>query len=167
MSLVDLALIAIAVVWVLARQVRVAQVKPRLLVAAPLVLGYFGLRSVPPESWRSAADVGLLGLSVVASLGLGLWRGRTITVWRDADGTWWRRGSALTLLLWGAVLVVRGALLGLAVAVGHPEASAGGALLCSLAVGFAAQNAVVAVRLATGSARRRTAAAQADCPARG
>jgi hypothetical protein len=43
-TVADVLLIVAAVVWVLARQVQVARVKPRLLVLAPLVLVFFGIR---------------------------------------------------------------------------------------------------------------------------
>lgn len=76
-----------------------------------------------------------------------MWRGRTIAVWRDAEGVWWRRGSKLTLALWGALLVARGLLYVVDLVVGHPEASGVGALLLTLALSFAAQNAVIALRM--------------------
>jgi hypothetical protein len=76
-----------------------------------------------------------------------VWRGRTTAVWRDAQGIWWRRGSRLTLVLWGALFAARGVLYVVDRAAGHPEASGVGALLITLAVGFAAQNAVTAVRM--------------------
>ena len=43
-TVADLLLIGAAVVWVLARQVQLARVKPRLLLLAPLVLAYFGIQ---------------------------------------------------------------------------------------------------------------------------
>jgi hypothetical protein len=143
----DVLLIAAAVVWILARQVRVAPVKPRLLWLTPLVLAFFGIRSLPSSTWHVPADLGLLALSAVISLGLGVWRGQTIKVWRDADGTWWRQGSALTLVLWGALIAARGLLYGVGVAVGHREATNLGAVLVVLALSFAAQNAVTALRM--------------------
>jgi hypothetical protein len=147
-SAADVLLIAAAVVWILIRQVRLAPVKIRLLVLAPMLLAYFGLRSLPASLAKDAADLALLALSVVVSAGLGVWRGRTIAVWRDESGVWWRRGSALTLVLWGALFVARGLLYGLDLATGHPEASSAGALLLTLAVSFAAQNAVIGLRMA-------------------
>jgi hypothetical protein len=140
-------LIAAAVVWILVRQLRTAPVKPRLLVLAPLALAYFGLRAVPMSLWQDTADLALLAVSGVVSAALGVWRGRTITVWCDAQGIWWRRGSRLTLVLWGALFAARGVLYVVDRAAGHPEASGVGALLITLAVGFAAQNAVTAVRM--------------------
>jgi hypothetical protein len=143
----DVLLIAAAVVWILARQVQVAPVKPRLLWLTPLVLAFFGIRSLPSSTWHVPADLGLLAVSAAVSLGLGVWRGQTIKVWRDADGTWWRKGSALTLVLWAALIVARGLLYGVDVAVGHREATNLGAILVVLALSFAAQNAVTALRM--------------------
>lgn len=149
----NLLLIAAAVVWILAKQVRTERVKPRLLVLAPLLLAYFGVRGIAPTLWHDTADSGLLALSAAVSAALGVWRGRTIAVWQDADGVWWRRGSRLTVALWGALFAVRSALYVLDLAVGHPEASGLGALLCTLAVGFAAQNAVIGARTIAPAAR--------------
>jgi hypothetical protein len=143
----DVLLIAAAVVWILARQVRVTPVKPRLLWLVPLLLAFFGIRSLPASTWHVPADLALLAASAVISIGLGLWRGQTIRVWRDADGTWWRQGSTLTLVLWGALIAARGLIYGAGVAVGHREATNLGAILIVLALGFAAQNAVTALRM--------------------
>lgn len=148
-SAADVLLLAAAVVWILARQVRPAPVKPRMLVLAPLLLAYFGLRSVPASVWHVRADLELLALAAVVSAALGVWRGRTIAVWRDEAGVWWRRGSTLTLILWGGLFAARGVLYAVDVATGHPQASGAGALLLTLAVSFAAQNAVVAARTST------------------
>jgi hypothetical protein len=68
-------------------------------------------------------------------------------VWRDADGTWWRKGSVRTLALWGALIVARALLYGLDAAAGHREGSDLGAILLTLALSFAAQNAVTALRM--------------------
>jgi hypothetical protein len=143
----DVLLIGAAVIWVLARQVRRARVKPRLLWLAPLVLAYFGIRALAAPTWHIPADLGLLALSAAISVGLGVWRGQTIQVWREADGTWWRQGSIRTLALWGALIAARGLLYGLDAAVGHREASDLGAILLTLALSFAAQNAVTAARM--------------------
>ena len=122
-------------------------VKPRLLWLVPLLLAFFGIRGLPSSTWHVPADLALLALSAVISIGLGVWRGQTIRVWRDADGTWWRQGSVLTLVLWGVLIAARGVLYGVGVAVGHREASDLGAVLVTLALSFAAQNTVTALRM--------------------
>ena len=53
----------------------------------------------------------------------------------------------LTLVLWGVLIVARGVLYGVDVAVGHREASDLGAVLVTLALSFAAQNTVTARRM--------------------
>lgn len=142
-------LLIAAAVWILARQIRLAPVRTRLLVLAPLLLGYVGLRQLPASLWHDGADVALLALSAAVSAGLGVWRGHTIAVWRDEAGVWWRRGSTSTVALWGLLLIARGLLYAVDVATGHPEASGVGALLLTLAVSFAAQNAVIARRMSS------------------
>ncbi len=109
-SAADLLLIAVAVLWILTRQVRLGPVKPRLLVLAPLALAYLGLRSMPVAVWKDGADLALLGVAAVASVALGVWRGWTIAVWQDEDGGWWRRGSCLTVALWVTLFAARGLL---------------------------------------------------------
>jgi hypothetical protein len=143
----DVLLIGAAVVWVLVRQIRMARVKPRLLWLAPLILAYFGIRAVPASTWKVPADLGLLALSAAVSVALGLWRGQSISVWRGADGSWWRQGSVRTLVLWGVLIGARAVLYGVDDAAGHREASGLGAILLTLALSFAAQNAVTAARM--------------------
>jgi hypothetical protein len=159
---VDVLLIGAAVVWVLVRQIRLARVKPRLLVLAPLVLAYFGIRALPASTWHTGADLGLLAVSAVVSVTLGLWRGQTIKVWREDDGTWSRQGSMRTLALWGALIVARGLLYAVDAAAGHREASGLGAVLVTLALSFAAQNAVIAVRMTVAPALAGGQPAMAD-----
>ena len=45
-----------------------ARVKPQLLVLAPLVLAFFGIRSLPASTWRVPADLALLAVSAALSL---------------------------------------------------------------------------------------------------
>jgi hypothetical protein len=90
----------------------VAQIKPRLLWLAPVILAYLGIRALPASTWHVPADPGLLAVSAALPVGLGIWRGQAIKVWRDADGTWWRQGSMLTLAPLGALIAARGLLYG-------------------------------------------------------
>ena len=53
----------------------------------------------------------------------------------------------LTLVVWGVLIVARGLLYGVGVAVGHRDASDLGAVLVTLALSFAAQNTVTALRM--------------------
>jgi hypothetical protein len=140
-------LIAAAVIWILVKQVKAAPVKARLLVLAPLIMGYFGVKDTPASTWKSGADLGFIVVGALLSIGLGLWRGTTIRVWRENDGVWWRAGSKYTLYLWGALFVVRVVLAGAASATGHEAADGLGPILFALALSFAAQNAVIGMRM--------------------
>jgi len=148
----NILLIAAAVVWILAKQVKPAPVKTRLLVAAPLIMAYFGIKNTPASTWMDGADLAFIAIGAVFSIALGLWRGTTIRVWRESDGTWWRVGSKYTLYLWGALLVVRAILAGAAGSTGHKAADGLGPILVSLALSFAAQSAVTAMRMSDSSA---------------
>ena len=148
----NILLIAAAVVWILARQVKPAPVKTRLLVAAPLIMAYFGIKNTPASTWKDEADLAFIAIGAVFSIALGLLRGTTIRVWRESDGSWWRAGSKYTLYLWGALLAVRAILAGAADATGHKAADGLGPILFSLALSFAAQSVVIAMRMTDSSA---------------
>src|SRR2546421_9831012 len=61
-------LIGAAAVWILARQVRQARVKPRLLILIPLILAYFGIRAMPASTWHMPADLGTTAMSGITYL---------------------------------------------------------------------------------------------------
>lgn len=146
-SIVNIVLIAAAVIWILWKQIRPAPVKTRLLVLAPLAMGYFGIRDTPASTWTSVADLALILIGAAFAIALGLARGGTIRVWREQDGRLWRRGTKLTLALWAALLAVRVIMAGVATSTGHRAADAPGPILLSLALSFAAQNAVTGLRM--------------------
>jgi hypothetical protein len=172
MTSADLVLAALVVVWIISRQVRTAQVRPRVLVVVPLVLLWAGVRGLQADAAHltDPVSLALLGATAAAALGLGAWRGVTLRVWRAPDGTWWRRGTALTLVLWLLVLAVRGGLAAAGYATGHPQTSGVSVLLCSLALSFAAQNAVTLLRtsavLPAATAPQQPASRTAPAPTR-
>ena len=147
----DILLIVIAVGWILFKQVQAAPVKHRLLVIAPVLLGYFGITSTAQKTWDNSGDLLFILVGVAISVALGVPRGATIRVWMAEDGVWWRQGSKATLALWGALFLARGGLYVIAQASGHQAASGVGPLLFALAVSFAAQNIVIAVKMQQGS----------------
>jgi hypothetical protein len=153
----DVVLIVVAVAWILFKQVQPAPVKPRLLVIVPVGLAYFGITTTTAKTWSSSPGLLLIILGVAISVALGVPRGATIQVWRGEDGRWWRRGSKATLALWGALFVARGGLYFVAQASGHQAASGLGPLLLALAISFASQNLVIAIRMRQ--------AAESDVPA--
>ena len=121
-SVADGLLIAVAVVWILLKQVRSGPGESWLLVIVPGVMAYFGLTTTPARTWSDSTDLLLIGLGAVISIAIGIPRGATIRVWRGEGARWWRQGSNATLALWGALLVARGTLYGLDKASGHPAA---------------------------------------------
>jgi len=136
---------AIAVFFIV-RQFMSAPIRPRSLLVVPLVMGYFGIQAIvktPPETVLAGT---VFLVNVVAGVVLGLARGASTKVWQAADGTWMRRGTLLTLVLWIVSIAAR---------VGIGFASHGATPLDTitffLAVTFAAQN--LAVWLRIGGAR--------------
>lgn len=82
--------------YVLHRQFSTRPVTPRtfLLVA---ILFLYGLSGGLPTA---GLGVALLLVSVIVSIGFGLWRGTSMRMWRAPDGLVYRRGTALTITLW-------------------------------------------------------------------
>jgi hypothetical protein len=146
-TVVNVVLIAAAVVWILWKQVQHTPIKARLLVAVPLVLGYFGVKDTPTSTWSSAAAATLIVIGAAFSIALGLARGATLRVWREQDGRLWQKGSKYTMFLWGALLIVRVIVAGVASATHNHAATGLGPILLSLALTFAAQNAVTGLRM--------------------
>ena len=149
----DIVLIVAAVAWILFKQVQPPRVKPGLLVIVPVVLAYFGITTTAGKTWSNSADLLLIVLGAAISIALGIPRGATIRVWAADDGRWWRQGSKATLALWGALFVARAGLYVTAQASGHQAASGVGPLLFALALSFAAQNVVIALRMRPGPER--------------
>jgi hypothetical protein len=140
-------LIAAAVVWILWRQLKTQPVRARLLVLVPAAMAYFGIRDTASGTWTDSADLALIALGALASAGIGLVRGTTIRVWQERDGAWWSKGTKMTLVLWGALILVRVVLDGLAHVSGHSAAAGLGPSLLSVGLSFAGQNAVIAMRM--------------------
>ncbi|GAA4636229.1 hypothetical protein GCM10023196_085140 [Actinoallomurus vinaceus] len=101
---------------------------------------------VPPGPSRAtAAGIGLLVVSLIASAIFGVLRGRTMPMWRGQDGLVYRRGGGVTLLLWLATVATRLALGALGQAV-FAEPFALDALWLGLGVTLAAQQLVMTHR---------------------
>lgn len=137
-----LALIA----FVLYRQMSAQPLRGRRLVLFPAALGVFGLQQLARQPL--AMDVGGVALLVgglVIGLAAGLWRGTTFRLWPDA-GRVLVKGTAMTLVTWAVLIVIRLPFAFLGQAANHPQGFVVGELLLALAVTFAAQNAVVWAR---------------------
>lgn len=153
-----LALIAFFV----ARQRRSDRYRARSLML-PLALGLYGI-ALLRGTWRhdrlTATSIILLGLSALASIGFGAFRGRTIALF-VRDGELWEQASWRTIGVgWGGLLLTRIALIGIAGAIGARFAASPTSIPVMIAITLAAQMLVVAERaetfdLPTGPRRRR------------
>jgi hypothetical protein len=143
-ALGGLAIIAFFVV----RQRRSDRYRERSLIL-PLVLGLYGL-ALLRGTWRhdrlTVASILLLGLSALASIGFGAFRGRTINL-SVRDGELWEQASWRTIGVgWGGLLLTRIALIGIAGAVGARFAASPTSIPVMIAITLAAQMLVVAGR---------------------
>ncbi len=143
-ALGGLAIIAFFVV----RQRRSDRYRERSLIL-PLALGLYGL-ALLRGTWRhdrlTAASIVLLGLSALASIGFGRYRGRTISLF-VRDGELWEQASWRTIGVgWGGLLLTRIALIGIAGVVGARFAASPTSIPVMIAITLAAQMLVVAER---------------------
>jgi hypothetical protein len=84
-TVADVLLIGAAVAWVLARQVQLARVKPRLLVLAPLVLASFGIRSPACLDLAGARRSRAARSERGAVAGAGVWRAGPIKACHEPE----------------------------------------------------------------------------------
>jgi hypothetical protein len=115
----------------------------------PAALAVYGLVLLDHTIRRdpfTASSALLLSLSAVASIGFGVFRGRTIELF-VRDGELWERATWATLGIgWGGLVVVRLGLIGTAAAVGATLAASPTSIPLMLAVTLAAQMLVVGER---------------------
>ncbi|WP_113718225.1 hypothetical protein [Arthrobacter dokdonensis] len=143
------------IAFILYRQMSAQPVKGLRLVVLPAALALFGLVQLARQPLATGVGgVVVLAVGLAIALAVGLWRGKTFRVWVEA-GRLMAKGTAMTLVTWAVLIVVRlpFALLGLAA--DRPQGFVVGELLLALAATFAAQNAVIwgrANRLNTGQA---------------
>jgi hypothetical protein len=98
---------AAAAVLLVLRQFVPGAVRPRVLLALPLVLGLVGVQAVAAAPPATAVALLLFSANVAAALTLGLLRGASMRVWRAADGVAMRQGTTLTLVLWAVSIAIR------------------------------------------------------------
>jgi len=128
--------------FLIVRQFMSAQIRPRWLLALPLVMGYFGVQAIVKSPPETALAVTVFLINLVAGVVLGLARGASTKVWQAADGSWMSRGTLLTMVLWIVSIAVR---VGIGFA-GHGATSLN-TITFFLAVTFAAQNLTVWLRM--------------------
>src|SRR5690242_3419135 len=136
------------VAFFVVRQRRSDRYRERSLIL-PIALGLYGL-ALLRGTWRhdplTVASVVLLVLSASASIGFGVFRGRTINLF-VRDGELWERASWRTIGVgWGGLLLTRIALIAIAGIVGARFAASPTSIPMMIAITLAAQMLVVAER---------------------
>jgi hypothetical protein len=131
-NLVQILIIVVVVVLVIGRRLGGQPLQFKRLVVLPAVLCAIGVETLTKAVQHpSAADIGLLGLSLAVSLIFGLLRGISVEV-SVRDGYLWYRYRLSTMGWWAAAVAARAGL----AAVEH-AAGAGHALGSSLMLGLA------------------------------
>jgi len=156
--------LAIVTIFIV-RQRRSDRYRDRSLIL-PLVLGLYGL-ALLRGTWQhdrlTLASILLLGLSALASIWFGVFRGRTINLF-VREGELWEQASWRTIGVgWGGLLATRIALIGLAALLGARLAASPTSVPLMIAITLAAQMLVVGERsrgfdvpaARSGSRRRR------------
>ena len=156
-SIVTNAVIALLVVGLLLyRQLTPREVKTDGSWRFLVIIGLIGLVQLG-QFVENSAGIGVLGVGLlVVSLGLaavfGAIRAASVTIWQQADGSWWRRGGAITLGLWLVSICSHFGVDALAVQLAGPEVDMQGlgnaSLLLYVAISLGLQNMLVARRVA-------------------
>jgi hypothetical protein len=152
----ETALVAVAAfAFILYRQLRAQPVDAAKGARRPLIFGAVGLLLAGQYVLHhTVTTLGVVGLvvSLVLAAGLAYLRGHSVRLWRQ-DGAWWRRGTALTLVLWFCSI---GSHLGIDALVGHLDPTEGigrglgnATLLLYLGVSLGLQHLVVVHRVRT------------------
>jgi uncharacterized membrane protein YsdA (DUF1294 family) len=142
-------LIAVVVVaFFVMRQRRSDRFRERSLLF-PLALGVYGavlLTNTSEHKTVTTASAVLLLLSAAASIGFGVFRGRTIELFMRGAELWERASWTTIGVGWGGLLVARLALIAVAAAVGAKVAASPASIPIMLALTLAAQMLVVRAR---------------------
>jgi hypothetical protein len=136
------------ITFFIVRQRRSDRYRERSLIL-PLALGLYGL-ALLRGTWRhdplTFASIVLLVMSASASIGFGVFRGRTITLF-VRDGELWEQASWRTIGVgWGGLLVTRIALIAIAGALGASLAASPTSIPLMIAITLAAQMLLVGER---------------------
>jgi hypothetical protein len=150
----ETALIAVAAfAFILYRQLRAQRVDAAKGARRPLIFAAVGVVLAGQYLLHhqvTALGVAGLAVSLVLAALLSYLRGHSVRLWRQ-DGAWWRRGTALTLVLWFCSI---GSHLGVDALVGHLDPAEGigkglgnATLLLYLGVSLGLQHLVVLQRV--------------------
>ena len=133
------------IAFVLYRQLSARPVRGLRLVVLPAVLGLIGLEQLVRQPVVSGSGMSVLVLGLVIGLAAGVWRGTTFRIWPEA-GRVLAKGTAMTLVTWAVLIVVRLPFAFLGFTAHRPRGFMIGELLLALAATFGAQNAMIWAR---------------------
>ncbi len=146
MSLLTVLVVIGVVVYVIGQQLAGSALSGKRLVVLPAVLVVIGVVDLSGHgSHPGPTDIVLLSVSAVIAIAIGLGLG-AMTRLERRDGYLWAQLPKQGLLLWGALLVSRVAVTGIAHASGAHVAAGTSAILVMLGLNRAAQALVVAPR---------------------
>lgn len=143
MSPLEIVAILALTLWAIYKQTVIAEVNGRsrfkmaiIYAAAGVAVGGFDLPS-------GLAGWAMIVTGLALSLVVGLFRGRLTRVWTDADGRIWRRGTAVTVGLFVALIATKFALGALASVRGIDDGAGFGEVLVMIAIMIAVQAEII------------------------
>ncbi len=152
-----LAIVAV-VALVVARQFKARKFDTeRRVWLLPVILAFLALRDphlLDPQ--HQALSVGLLAAGVLVEIALGSVWGWTARLWYAEDGSLWTKGSPAALAAWAGMIVLRGGLYGIGVALGVHQGT--NSLLLALAALLLVRGLVLGWRARTMEAPYRVSA---------
>lgn len=138
MSLTELIAILALVGYAIYRQTRTNHITGRARFTLAIVYGGVGLL-LGVHIAHSLAAYGLVAVGLLASLGIGLLRGRYTAMWRDADGEIYSRGTRLTIGLFLGLVAFKFVLGTIAYLTHTPYESGIGSIMLMIGVMLAVQ----------------------------
>jgi len=144
-GIVEIAVVAAAVGYVIVSQVRGQALRAKRLVLLPVVLIAIGLAGLHGMTGVGSGDIACIMVSALIALAIGFAQG-AVTHLQSRNGALWGRLPAWGLLLWVALIVSRLAMMAAAHAIGAEAAASLDSVLLVLGVNRLAQAGVIASR---------------------
>jgi hypothetical protein len=144
-GIVEIAVVAAAICFVVVSQVRGQSLQFRRLVALPLVLIVIGLSGLSGMTGVGAADIACITASAAIGAAIGLAQGR-MTHLESRNGTLWGRLPARGLWLWAALIASRLVMMVVAHGIGADAAASADSVLVVLGINRLTQAGVIAGR---------------------
>lgn len=144
-GMVEIAVVAAALGYVIVSQVRGQALRAKRLVVLPVVLIVIGLAGLHGMTGVGSADIACITVSALIAATIGFAQG-AVTRLQSHDGTLWGRLPVWGLWLWVALIVSRVAMMATAHAIGADAAASLDSVLVVLGINRLAQAGVIASR---------------------